>query len=179
MSDFLRLFFDAIAYIWPFRIIKHWERGGYLVFGRWKKELGPGLYPVVPWFTEVIEHSVAEAIVGTGRQDITLSDGSTLSFSATATVGVSDIKLALTAVDSVSETTQELLASVLADKLAEVDASRLTPEKRGRLCADLKRWVATEAALYGIEVRTVRFTSFLLNTRAHRLIIDQQQVANW
>lgn len=179
MSDFLRLLLDAIAYIWPLRIVKEWERGGYLVCGRWRREVGPGLYPVVPWFTEVMELSVAEAIVGTGRQDITLSDGSTLSFSATATVGVCDIKLALTAVDSVTETTQELLASVLADKLAEVDAARLTPEKRGRLFADLKRWVATEAALYGIEVRTVRFTSFLLNTKAHRLIIDQQQAVNW
>ncbi len=179
MTEFLRLLLDAIAYVWPLRIVREWERGGYYVLGRWKREVGPGMYPVLPWFTEVTETSVAEAIVGTGRQDITLSDGSMLSFAATATVGVVDVRLALNAVDSYTETMQELLASVLADKLAEVDAARLAPEKRARLFADLRRWVAAEALAYGIEVRTVRFTSFIVNAKAHRLIIDQNTVANW
>lgn len=179
MTDFLRLLLDAIAYIWPFRIVKEWERGGYLVVGRWWREVGPGIYPVVPWFTEVVEASCAEAIVGTGRQDITLSDGSTLSFAATATVGVIDVRKALVAVDSYTETMRELLSSVLADKLAEVDAARLTPEKRGRLFADLRRWVAAEAEPYGIEVRSVRFVSFITNAKAHRLLIDQQSGMEW
>jgi regulator of protease activity HflC (stomatin/prohibitin superfamily) len=90
MTDFLRLLLDAIAYIWPLRVVKQWERGGYYALGKWQREVGPGIYPVIPWFCEVLEISVAEAIVGTGRQDITLSDGSMLSFCATATVGVVD-----------------------------------------------------------------------------------------
>lgn len=179
MTEFLRLILDAVAYVWPLRIVHQWERGGYLVLGRWWREVGPGLYPVIPWFTEVIEASIAEAIVGTGRQDITLSDGSTLSFQATATVAVVDVRLALVAVDSYTETIRELLSSVLADKLAEVDAARLSSEKRGRLFADLKRWVATEALAYGVEVRLVRFTSFLTNVKSHRFIIDQASMAEW
>lgn len=179
MSDFLRLLLDSIQYLWPFRMVKQWERGGYYVLGRWWREVGPGIYPVVPWFTDVTEISVAEAIVGTGRQDITLSDGSMLSFTAAATVGVVDVRLALNVVDSYTETVQELLASVLADKLAEVDAARVTPEKRTRLFADLKRWVAAEALAYGVEVRTVRFTSFIINAKAYRVIIDQTPPASW
>lgn len=179
MSDFLRLLLDSIQYLWPFRMVRQWERGGYYVCGRWWRDIGPGVYPVVPWFTEVTETSVVEAIVGTGRQDITLSDGSMLSFTATATVQVIDVRLALNAVDSYTETMQELLGSVLAEKLAEVDAVRLTPEKRGRLFADLRRWVAEEALPYGIEVRKVRFTSFITNAKAHRLIIDQNAPVVW
>lgn len=179
MTDFLRLLLDAIAYVWPLRIVKEWEQGIYLVCGRFWREVGPGIYPVLPWFTDVVETSVAEAIVGTGRQDITLADGSTLSFAATATVGVTDVRKALVAVDSYTETMRELLSSVLADKLAEVDASRLAPEKRGRLFADLRRWVAAEAEPYGIDVRSVRFVSFLTNAKAHRFLIDQQSGMEW
>ena len=179
MGDFLRILLDSIQFLWPFRIVKQWERAGFYVFGRWWREIGPGLYPMIPWFTEILEVSIVEGIVGTGRQDITLSDGTMLSFAATATVRVVDAKAALNSVDAFEETMQELLGSVLADKLAEVDVARLTYEKRGRLFSDLRRWVADEALPYGIEVRKVRFTSFITNAKAHRLIVDTQAAAGW
>ena len=179
MGDLWKALVDSIAYIWPFRLVQQWERGGYMVCGRWWKEVGPGVYPVVPWFTNVHEISIAEAICGTSRQDITLSDGTTLSFSATCTARVVNVKLAICSVDEYQTTTQELLASVLADKLAEVDAARLSFEKRGRLFADLKRWVAEEARGYGVEVSKVRFTSFVVNVKTHRLLIDQATPAVW
>jgi regulator of protease activity HflC (stomatin/prohibitin superfamily) len=179
MGELVRLIIDCIAYVWCFRIVNEWERAGRLVCGRWVSEKGPGWYWNVPFFMEIHEVSVAEAICGTSRQDITLSDGSTLSFSATATCRVIDVRLAVCSVDDYRETTRELLASVLADKLAEVDAARLAPDKRGRLFADLKRWVADEAKGYGVEISKVRFTSFLVNTKSHRLIIDQASPVEW
>ncbi len=179
MTDFLRLLLDAIAYVWPFRIVYQYQRGCYYVVGRFWREVGPGIYPVVPWFTEVTEADITEAIIGTGRQDITLSDGSLLSFAATATVRVVDTRAALNDVDQYRETAREALASVLAERLAEVDAVRLAPEKRGRLFADLRRWVADEMRPYGIEVSKVRFTSFIVNARAHRLIVDTTSGEAW
>ncbi len=179
MGELMRLIVDSIAYLWPFRIVRAWERAGYLVCGRWWKEVGPGLYLVVPFFMDVHSVSVAEAICGTQRQDITLSDGSTLSFQATCTAKIVDVRKAVCSVDDFASTTQELLASVLADKLAEVDADRLSPQKRTRLFSDLKRWVAEEAAGYGVEVSKVRFVSFVTNIKTHRLLIDQSSAAVW
>lgn len=179
MGDFLRLALDSIAYLWPFRLVDHWERAGLYVFGRWWKEVGPGCYLIVPFFMDVKTIPVCEAIVGTGRQDICLTDDTVLSFAATATVKVSNVYLALNAVDDYAETAQELLSSVLAERLADVDAARLTPEKRGRLLGDLRRWVAEEAAAYGVEVSRVRFTSFVLRAKVHRLLIDQNAAAKW
>lgn len=179
MSEFLRVLLEFVEFLWPIRRVEQWEMGGYYIFGRWYCEVGPGVWPIVPWFCDVKTISVAEAIVGTGRQDITLSDKSMLSFSATATVRVKDIHLALNSVEAYTETTRELLASVLAERLAEVDAVRLEPEKRKRLFSDLQRWVADEAAAYGIEVSKVRFTSFIVNAKAHRLIIDQNPDYSW
>ena len=179
MSEFLRLLLDSIAYLWPFRMVKEWQRGGYYWFGRYRREVGPGVWPVVPWFSEVHEVDVCEAIVGTARQDITMKDGTMCSFTASATVRVVDVRLALNAVDQYRETAQEAVAAVLAERLAQVESERLDPERRGRLFGDLRRWVAEELAPYGIEVTKLRFTSFIVNAKAHRLIVDQGTPAPW
>jgi regulator of protease activity HflC (stomatin/prohibitin superfamily) len=179
ISELLAIVVQIVTLLWPIKIVREWERGGRLVCGHWVSEKGPGWYWNVPFFMDMLEVSIAEAICGTPRQDVTLSDDTLLSFSATCTARVVDVKLAICSVDDYRTTTQELLASVLADKLAEVDAARLTPEKRGRLFADLKRWVAEEAKGYGVEVSKVRFTSFVTHAKAHRLIIDQAMPAAW
>ncbi len=179
MGELVRLALDTIQFAWPLRRVQKWERALYIVCGRWVWEIGPGVYPIVWFFCEVHPISVAEAICGTQRLDVTLSNGSTLSFQATCTARVSDVQKAVCAVDDFATTTQELLASVLADKLADVDADRLSPQKRARLFSDLKRWVADEAAEYGVLVTKVRFTSFILTTRTYRLLIDQSTAAMW
>lgn len=170
---------EFIKMLWPLRIVRQWERAGFMVCGKWKREVGPGLYCVLPWFMDVHEISVAEAICGTPRLDITLKDRSTLSFSASATVQVVDVSKAVVGVDEYKETIRELLAAVLAERLADVDAERLAPDKRGRLMSDLRKWVADAAEPYGVEVKRVVFTSFLQNAKAHRLIIDQASPAQW
>lgn len=173
MADFLRLLLDSIAYIWPLRMVKQWQRGGYYVFGRWKHEVGPGIWPVVPWFTEVHEVDVVEEIVNTPKQDVTLSDGSLLVFSASATIAVTDVKAALNAVQQYEQTAAEAVEAVLAERLAQVNADRLNWESRGRLFADLRRWVQDELTPYGVELRKLRFRSFVVRAKAHRLIVDQ------
>jgi hypothetical protein len=61
--------------------------------------MGPGLkfvdqwekagYYVCPWFMHVEPVSIVPALVSAGREDITMKDGTTLSFSAMATLKVS------------------------------------------------------------------------------------------
>jgi regulator of protease activity HflC (stomatin/prohibitin superfamily) len=175
MGDFLRVILDSIQYLWPFRLVKPWERGGYYVFGRFWRVVPPGVFPVIPWFTEVMTISVVPAIVETTRQDITLQDGKTvLSFAASAVVQVVDFNLAVNTIDNFHQTTQELIRAVLAEKLAQVDAERLAPEKRGRLLADLRRWIDEEARTFGVEVQKLRFPTFILNARTYRLLQDTQ-----
>lgn len=181
MGDFLRLVLDSISYVWPFRLVHQWERGGYYVCGRCWKIVGPGCYPIVWWFTDVKTISCAKAIVGTGRQDITLLDGSFLSFAATVWAEVKDARLALNEVDEPHSTTQELMASLLADTLAETPVDRLRGSRRkvNNLFAQLEESLKAEAATYGVEVSALRFTSFVLGAKAHRLLIDQTQIAQW
>lgn len=178
-ADWLQPLVELVAFLWPGRLVKQWQRGARYRFGRYIREVGPGIYWVVPWFTEVTEVDVCEAIIGTDRLDVTLSDGSLLSFTATAVVQVVDVRAALNDVEQYRETAKEALAAVLADRLAAVDAARLEHGSRKRLLTDLLRWVADELQPYGIAVRKVRFTSFILNARAHRLITEQQTKGDW
>ena len=179
MSDFLRLVLDSIQYLWPFRRVDLWEKALYIVAGKWQWVVGPGVWPILPWFIEVKVFSVVKGILETPRRDITLRDGTMLSFAASATVQIMDLKAAINTVDAYMETTQELISAVLAEKLAEVEASRVAPDKRGRLLADLRRWVQDEASVFGVEVSKLRFTTFVLNPRTYRLLGDATPIAPW
>lgn len=181
MGDLWRAVVDSIQYLWPLRLVHTWEMAGYYIFGRCYWIVGPGLYPVIPWFMDVKCTSCVRAIVGTGRQDITLLDGSFLSFSATVWAQVVDARKALNEVDEPHSTTQELLASLLADTLAETPVDRLRGSRRriNNLFAQLEESLREEAATFGVAVSELRFTSFVLGAKAHRLLIDQTQVAQW
>lgn len=179
MDVAIKLFLDSIQYLWPIKIVPQNAEGGYFIFGRWYFLLKPGGYPVIPFFCEVKTAVTAEAIVGTGRQDITVADGTMVSYAATAKIRVIDVKKALLAVDEYKETMQELLSSIIAERLVAVKPERLTPANRAGLLRDLRKWVEEEALEYGISVSKVRFNSFLSKVRAHRLLIDQSSVQSW
>lgn len=175
MGELVRLILDSIGFLWPIRIVEESERAGRFFCGHWWQEVGPGWYFNVPFFMKVEPLSIAKGIVATPRLDIPLSDGNRLSFSASATCRVVDVKLALLAMDDYKETTQELLSAVIADKLMDVDAERVrNPEKRGRLFSDLRRWVQDEANEFGLEMSRVRFTSLVVDAPVMRLLNDNQ-----
>lgn len=182
MGDFVKLLLDSIGYLWPIRLCHQWERGGYYVVGRWWREVGPGWYPVIPFFMDVKTTSIAKAIVGTGRQDITLLDGSMLSFQASVWAQVEDVYPAMNEVDDPHTEVQKLLESYLADELAEADVDRLkgsSARKRRTLLRNLEAGLQEEAVKFGVKTWDLRFTSFVLNVRTHRLLIDQAQQMLW
>lgn len=179
MSELVRLLVEICQFIWPFRLVHEWERAGYYVCGRYWREVGPGLKLVMPWFCDVMPVSVVPALVSTGREDVTLSDGSNCSFRAMATVQVVDVKLALNAIDNYHESTQELVGSFIAEQIALVDTARLQPEKRKAYIAKLQNDLAKEAAGFGVEVSKLRFPSFVLGIRTHRLLLDSDTLSPW
>jgi regulator of protease activity HflC (stomatin/prohibitin superfamily) len=158
---------------WPLVKIEQWERGCYYILGRARKKvLRPGVYPVIPWFISVDSISVVPAPISSPLLNITLKDGRTLGFSITAIVRVRDPIKALNEIDDYKESASELISSRTAEKLAEVDGSRVETENRKRLLSDLLRWVNQDTDDYGIEVLALRFSNFALDQRAYRLLQD-------
>lgn len=172
MGDLARIIIDVISFVWPFRLVYQWHRGGYYICGRFWRPVGPGLYPVVPWFIDVKVITAVTEVVGIERQDVTLQDKTIVSFSAAAKYRVIDYNLAMNTVMDHEHVCTELLAAVMADRMASVAAERVQPEKRGRLLADLTRWYQEEVEQFGIKVDAVYFTNFVLNPRIFRLIQD-------
>ena len=113
------------------------------------------------------------AVITTPLCTITLTDGATCTYSMSATLCVTDAQLALCSVDEYEETSQELITSIPAEALAEMDASRLAPDARGRLLAALRTRVNTELRSYGMDVKALRFNNFALNLRTYRLLTDR------
>lgn len=179
MSELFNLVAQWAEFLWPFRRVQLFERALYTVCGRKQWEVGPGVYPVIPWFCEVDPVAMSKGIVATPRIDITLQDGRLLSCGVSAVVRVSDLRKAINAVDAFMESSQELLHAVVADKLADVDPKRLEPEGRRRLASDLRRWVNEEATEFGVEFDKLRFTTFVVNPRPYRVLSDGAQVAPW
>lgn len=170
MGDFLRVILDSIAYLWPFRIVQQWECGGYYVFGRYWKQVGPGCYPVFPFFTEVREACIVDDQIRTARQDLTLKDGSMVSVEAVASFKITDYNLAENTVHDCDHRTYLTIESVIADKLRSVEASRLEPAGLSRLLSDLTRWVNEETSVFGVEVSYIRFSTFVTKARTYRLL---------
>lgn len=170
MGDFLRVILDSIAYLWPFRIVHTWERGGYYVFGKFWKELGPGCYPCIPFFTEVREVCFVDDQLRTTRQDLTLKDNSIISIETIASFRIVNYTLAENTVNDVDHRTSLTVESVLAEKLRTVEATRLEPAGLSRLLSDLTRWVNEETQVYGVEVSYIRFSTFVTKARTYRLL---------
>lgn len=180
--NFIESLISFLERFWPFVIIDQWERGVFRIFGRvYFQPLPPGLYPFLPWFMSIEQVSVVPNPIGSPLLNITLRDGKTLSYSIMATVQVEDPVAAIVNIDDYKESTIEAITSVVSEKLAEVDANRLEPEKRGRLRADLLRWVNEETLKFGIRVLSLRFTNFALNQKAYRLLTDSalMNVGDW
>lgn len=186
MGDFIRALIDIFHFFWPFVVVEQWERGGFYICGkwcsgpkgRWKNGMAPGLKMVIPWFLHIEPVGTTLALESPGRQDVTLKDGSQLSFTAMATLHVVDIYKALNEVEHYKDSVRELVGSYLADKLANMDPEKFEPGKRSATIRQLRAGLAEEAAEFGVEVTKLRFTSFVLKARTVRLIMDQDRVAS-
>lgn len=171
-AELLQLLIGCIQFIWPLHSVAEYEQAGKYVCGCFRGVVGRGVKGKFPWFMRYINVTTVPYPVSTGRMDITLQDHSTLSFDATATIRVFDVDLALNAIDNFHHSATMKVAAILATKLAEVDADRLVPAKRGRLLSDLRRWTHEETSKFGVETQDIAFNSFVLNIRTFRLLTD-------
>jgi regulator of protease activity HflC (stomatin/prohibitin superfamily) len=174
VAELLQLLLHVFGYLWPFRVVRQWEGGVWYVWGRYWRTVGPGVWPVIPYFSDILAVSRAPAIYGTPLQTVTLRDKRQLTFSATITVQVEDAAKALNEVEAWHETVVELAAGRLAERLAEADPDRFEPDrkKRQRLLEELRAELDGEAQKWGLRVLGVRFNNFALGLRTYRLLSE-------
>lgn len=172
MAELLRALVDVIGYLWPFRIVWEWEAGAYYICGHHWRPVGRGCWPVIPFFCDVKAVNIVPDVYSTGLNDITTKDGGILSFDATVTLVVTDAGAALNSVVNYEETVVETAGAILADTLADLDAERLSPDRRRGLIRTCLTAINREVVGYGVEVTALRFTTFVRDVRTYRLLRD-------
>jgi regulator of protease activity HflC (stomatin/prohibitin superfamily) len=184
LLNWLETVIVVIKYLWPFRKVEQFERGVLYVWARhWKhwparkgdRTVGPGIWPVLPYFTEVRAATSVFGVTGTPLLQITAQDGTPITFSAAMTWRIYNAAHAWNNVDRVLETGQELLAAVTAERLAEVKPHRLDGDHRRRLIKSMLKWLNEEMEFMGCEATALRFTNFALgkqSVRTLRLMMD-------
>ncbi len=166
---------DYAAQLFPVRFVRPWERGLYLIAGRYWKTVRPGPQFVIPGLCEVLKVSIVPDEYQTNAQTITLRDGSTLGFTASITVVVTDPAKAYLELGHYTETVVERAAAILAEGLADADPARFDPShgKRGRLREELRGAINKNVSAYGLEVTELRLNNFIRGVRTIRLLLDR------
>ncbi|HUT86477.1 MAG TPA: SPFH domain-containing protein [Candidatus Heimdallarchaeota archaeon] len=173
MMDFFGRLLEYIERLWPFRPVEAWERGFYIVFSKPMKEVGQGIWPVIPYFTDVLVVPIAEARLTTPMLNIVLQNGKRLAFSVSARVKVVDVKKALIVVSTYQETTGEEVAAFIADFLADAKPDRLTSAiRRKNLIIEAVRELNNRTIEYGVEVIEIQFTNWIEDIKTYRLLND-------
>jgi regulator of protease activity HflC (stomatin/prohibitin superfamily) len=172
VTEFLRLLGEWLQYLFPLRRVDPWESGVCLVFGRYWRTVGPGVYLVLPWFADVVTVNVVPGVYMTPLQTVTLRDGTALTFSAAIEVQVEDARLAHCTIEAYTETVTEQARGLLAERLADVDPARFDPArgKRDRLMGELLEELNETTLGYGVRVRRLWFPDWALGVRTIRLL---------
>ena len=108
MGEVIRLILDLLRELLPIRIVWAWQQALYFVGGRCVAVVGPGLKLVVPYLCEVKPISIVPEIETTPLQTVTLRNGQALTYSASLTIVVRDVRAAYLNVGHWSETVVEL-----------------------------------------------------------------------
>jgi regulator of protease activity HflC (stomatin/prohibitin superfamily) len=177
MGDFLRVLVDVLTYVWPFRPVEHWERGVYYVMGKAWKTVGPGRWPVVPYFMDVRSASVVpDPIIGP-KQDVTLADGTTVTFCASIIYVVEDAEQALNEIHDYPKAVMEIMQRTVAMRLQAETAVKFTPAERGLFLGGILQTINAETRVFGVRARKLAFTSFIMNVATMRILSDGKEVA--
>lgn len=171
--NFFTQLLEWIKEMWPLRKVEPWERGFYLIWSQVRRKVGPGIWPVVPYFMDVASLSVAVARAKTPLLTIKLLSGKQLCFSASARVRVVDPELAIVNVQDYQETAGEELEAKLAEALSEAPMDRFdTIQRRRNFITKARAELNETLAEYGIEVIEIQFTNWIEDERIIRLLQD-------
>jgi regulator of protease activity HflC (stomatin/prohibitin superfamily) len=189
LNELWQLVVNSIEFLWPFKIVNQWERALYLVNGhvvvpwRWvacdrdlrtpmtSKELPPGLYLRLPFFTDVHSAAISWNYVESHRLDLTLKDGRTASFEAVAKMRLVDIYGAYVGYYDFDVDIVAAFRAAISETLVTADPERFEPERRGRLLGtSLLQATRAAVAPIGHEVESVQVTTFVLQPKVFRLL---------
>jgi regulator of protease activity HflC (stomatin/prohibitin superfamily) len=180
VSDLILKLIEIAGHMIPFRVVWAWEVGLYFVAGKYRFQVRPGLKLVVPWLCDVRTVSTVPDVYTLSLQNVMLSDGSALTFSASVSVVVTDASAAYLKLGHYTETVQEIAASVIAEEMARLSWDQIMPEDRAEWAAVRDRIriaVNNEIGQFGLNVVSLRLNNFFRGPTV-RLLTDPAAIGS-
>ena len=157
-----------IEQILPLFIIRDYEMGVLLRFGKYKSIVGPGIYFKIPFFDEVISHHVVVTTLSLPPQSLYTKDKQNIVVKGVVKYKISEVKTFLLEVydaqDAISDMTQSIIKNIVMDKtLEECIDSEIDNTLTKKARVEAKKW--------GVEIQQVTLTD-LAPIRSFRIIND-------
>mgnify|MGYP001811912749 CR=1 FL=1 len=164
--DFLTSFWDAIR---PWVVINDFEGGVILRFGRYHRDLVPGLHWKLPIADTTVTTSTVITTMALRPQTLTTADNLTIVISAIVKYRISDVRAYLLDIWDSADVLNDLTLGAIKEIVTSVDYSDL--QQHG-IEEQVLKLVQTEADEYGVHVYKVTFSD-LGKVRSLRLITNE------
>lgn len=156
-----------------FFVVKQWQDGVVLRFGRYHRDAHPGFHWMLPFRMEyVCWCNVVPETASVGPQSLTTRDEQSVIVGAVLTYGISNVKTFLLEVEGAHDVVCDSAYGVIADYVM----GRTWDELRNmNLANELTKKVRVLAKRYGVEILNVQLTDF---TRSRSLRLVTQTARN-
>ena len=164
---------DFVAASWnllrPLLVISDFEGGVILRFGRYNREITPGLHWKIPLADNAIVTSTVTTTMALRPQTLTTKDDLTIVVSAIVKYHISDVRAYLLDIWDSADVINDLTLGAIREIVATVDYKDL----RGHLIEEeVLQTIKDEASRYGVDIHKVTFSDFG-KVRSLRLITNE------
>lgn len=169
--DFIISIWDKLTF---FQIVKQYQQGAWLRFGKLRKIVGPGLYFKIPLLDEIDCYHVLTTAMTLDAQSVTTKDEKEVVAKGIIKYKIADLSKQFTdvydAVDAISDVSMGIIKNIISKKTWEEC-------KEENLDNEITKKVRTEAKKWGIEVEAVTLSD-LSRMRSFRFLTFQNKPNN-
>lgn len=169
--DFIISIWDKLTF---FQIVKQYQQGAWLRFGKLRKIVGPGLYFKIPLLDEIDCYHVLTTAMTLDAQSVTTKDEKEVVAKGIIKYKIAYLSKQFTdvydAVDAISDVSMGIIKNIISKKTWEEC-------KEENLDNEITKKVRTEAKKWGIEVEAVTLSD-LSRMRSFRFLTFQNKPNN-
>lgn len=156
------------------KVLKEYERGVMLTFGRYTGVKGPGLIIVIPGIQQMIRISTRVIVLDVPPQDIITRDNISVKVNAVVYFRVLTPQDAILNVENYMYATSQISQTTLRSILGQVDLDDLL-SKREKINSDLQTIIDEHTEPWGIKVSSVEVKNVDLPQDMQRVIARQAE----
>ena len=147
-------------------VVDQYERGVVLRFGRFQREVGPGLHWLIPFEVDrVLVDNVVIRTDNTRNMTFTLQDGTTVMASVIVRYRIDDVKKALLEVEGIDHVINDCVLGNVSDLIRRATWEDLPKPEFGEA---LNKVGKRQARRYGVAIENLQFSDLC---RTHALSV--------